>query len=133
MSRLFLIALTILSLVAVGLGGAELFNFQAFAVVDHGQLEWSTGQESNLNKFIVERSADGTAFIPVGQVNAKGSYSQYDYTDSSPLDVNMEKTFYYRLKILDNDGTFSYSEIREISLQFSAVQQTWGSIKAMFR
>ncbi len=41
--------------------------------------------------------------------------------------------FYYRLKIVDNDGTVRYSPVSEVLLSFSPVQHTWGSIKAMFR
>jgi len=129
---------TLLSVLVLGasltvLAGAELVSFSVFPVVDHSRLEWATGQETNLKTFVVERSSDGQSFMAVGQVSARGSYSQYEFTDSSPLDADRDVTFFYRLKLVDRDGSFRYSEVRQVSLTFSAVQHTWGSIKAMFR
>jgi len=117
---------------AVACAGVELTDFRAFPVVDHSQLQWSTGVEDNFQMFVVERSSDSRNFYTVGTVNGTGSYSQYQFTDTSPL-LDNSRTFYYRLKMVDRDGTYRYSEIREVSLTFSAVQHTWGSIKAMFR
>lgn len=133
MSRTFGLSLLVFGLTLAAFAGAELYSFRAFPVVDHCQLEWMTGVESNLRLFIVERSSDGQSFFAIGQTSPRGSYSQYEYTDSSPLDADMERTFYYRLKIVDGDGAVRYSPISEVLLSFSPVQHTWGSIKAMFR
>lgn len=113
--------------------GVELLSFRALPMVDHGRLEWSSGTETSFEAFIVERSPDGQNFLPIARVEGTGSFSEYSYTDSSPLDLDMDRSFYYRLKMLDDDGNYRYSETREVTLTFSAVQQTWGSIKAMFR
>jgi hypothetical protein len=133
MHKLIILFLLSLGCVAVGLATVELAYFRVFPVVDHAQLEWTTATEDNFQMFVVERSADGTVFFSVGQVSSKGSYSQYDFSDSSPLLMDNQRTFYYRLKMVDRDGTYRYSEVKEVSLTFSAVQHTWGSIKAMFR
>jgi hypothetical protein len=132
-SKAILLILLTLCLAAGSFAGVELFSFRVFPVVDHSQLEWTTGMEDNFRSFIIERSSDGNSFVAVGQVAAKGSYSQYTFSDDSPLDLDLNRIFYYRLKMINRDGTFVYSEVREASLSFSAVQQTWGSIKAMFR
>jgi hypothetical protein len=123
----------VLAAVSVSFAGTELVSFSVYPVVDHSRLEWTTGQETNLRTFIVERSSDGDNWAPVGQVAARGSYSFYEFSDSSPLDAGRDVMFYYRLKMVDNNGYVSYSDVREVSLTFSAVQHTWGSIKAMFR
>jgi len=133
MKRTAVSVFLLLGLAACALAGAELFSFRVFPVVNRSQLEWTTGVEQNLRLFVVERSDDAANFSPVGQVLAKGSFSQYEFSDASPLDADMIRTFYYRLKMVDGDGAFRYSEVREVSLSFSAVQHTWGSIKAMFR
>lgn len=112
---------------------AELFTFRAFAVIDHCQMEWTTGNEDNLSVFVVERSGDGTTFLPIGRVTARGSFSQYQFTDSSPLDADIDHTFYYRLKMINRDGSSTYSPVEEVSLSFTPVQHTWGMIKALFR
>lgn len=113
--------------------GIEVLSFSVYALGDHARLEWRTGLEQNFEKFVVERSSDGVNYIPVGQIDSRGSFSEYAFTDESPLDVEHERAFFYRMKLLNNDGTFSYSDALEVSLNFSAVQQTWGSIKALFR
>jgi len=133
MSKLTLLFLLLLGSAVAGVASVELADFRVFPVVDHSQLEWSTNAEDNFQMFVIERSADAHVFYSVGQVNAKGSYSQYAFTDSSPLDVDNSRLYYYRLKMVDRDGTYRYSEIHEVSLSFTAVQHTWGSIKAMFR
>lgn len=73
-------------------------------------LEWTTANENNLNRFEIERSADGATFVKTGQVLATGSVSvqkNYSFTDTHPLsNVN-----YYRLKIVDNDSRYAYSNI----------------------
>lgn len=130
--NILLFFITILAL-GTAYAGAELFSFEAFPVMDRARLEWSTGAEQDVRSFVIERSADGRQFTAIGQVPSTGSFSHYVFVDSSPLDADMERTFYYRLRIVDQDGTISYSQIQEVSLFFSAVQQTWGSIKAMFR
>lgn len=133
MSRTFSLFILVLGFSLAAFAGVELYSFRAFPVVDHCQIEWTTGVETNVRRFVIERSSDGTAYFSIGQVQARGSYSEYQFTDSSPLDADMERTFYYRLKIVDNDGTSRYSPISEVLLSFSPVQHTWGSIKAMFR
>lgn len=120
-------------LASVAWAGVEVLSLSVYPLGDHARVEWRTGQEIDFQKFVVERSPDGTNFFPVGQISARGSFSEYSFTDESPLDDERGRSFFYRLKTLNNDGTFGYTEIIEVSLNFSAVQQTWGSIKAMFR
>ena len=133
MLRHKLLILSILLSASSVLASVELFSFHAFAIVDHSRLEWSTGREEEFALFIIERSSDGQDFFVIGQIGATGSYSEYEFVDSSPLDTDSDRTFYYRLKMVDRDGAYRYSEILQVSLSFSAVQHTWGSIKAMFR
>ena len=113
--------------------GVELLSWNVNPLGDHARLSWQTGQEIDFQTFVIERSPDGQRYLPVGQVQATGSFSQYFFTDQSPLDVDSELTFFYRLKLVDRDGTATYSEALEVSLSISPVQQTWGTIKAMFR
>ena len=73
-------------------------------------LEWQTLNEQNAAHFIIERSGDAVHFEQLGQVRASGSSSsvhQYSFRDLQPLSaVN-----FYRLRIVDEDGTYSYSKI----------------------
>jgi hypothetical protein len=132
MKRVAFGVLLLLCGASVALAGAEIIEFDAYSLGDRSQLVWRTGREVNLQTFIVERSSDGSSFLPVASVEPEGSNSTYQYTDTSPL-AQSSRIFFYRLKILDRDQTFTYSVVREVSLIFSALRHTWGSIKAMFR
>lgn len=70
-------------------------------------LEWKTAQESRFSHFDIQRSRDARTFQTLGTLYSKGTGSPYVFTDGEPLpDKN-----YYRLKMVDNDGSFKYSSI----------------------
>jgi hypothetical protein len=61
-------------------------------------LKWTTADESNMDKYEVERSADGSAFSVIGTVYSQNtaSVNTYSFEDHTPLkDMN-----YYRLKMI---------------------------------
>jgi hypothetical protein len=61
--------------------------------------------EVNVHEYQVERSTTGNSgFAKIGTVSAKGLLN-YAFTDEAPLGGQV----YYRIKSLDNDGTFGYS------------------------
>lgn len=73
-------------------------------------LEWTTATEINSSLFRVERSSNGRDFIPLASITARGTslgLVNYQWTDSNPL----EGKNFYRLKMEDRDGSFSYSNI----------------------
>lgn len=76
-------------------------------------LIWETASESNNDRFEVERSSDGITFIKVGTVKGAGtstSRNKYNLTDYNPI----QELNYYRLKQIDLDGSFTYSNIISI-------------------
>lgn len=76
----------------------------------NNELYWNTLSEYNTSHFEVERSINGTTFITVGRVNASGfsqSAKSYKYIDR---EIGGTK-WIYRLKIIDFDGTFIYSNL----------------------
>lgn len=79
-------------------------------------LNWKTGYHSNFSHFVVERSLDGTSFKPLHEVDLTNS-SNYQYRD---IDINSATTFYYRLKMVDKDGSFTYSKV--IRIQTEAIR-----------
>jgi len=111
--------------------GADILQFTAEAQGDEVLLVWRTGVEVNLSRFEVQRSTNGTLFYTIGNVEPTGSYSEYQYLDR--LLTDSIRTYYYRLRMVDISGAVTYSETREVTMVFSGIQQTWGSIKAMFR
>ncbi|MEI9943355.1 MAG: SBBP repeat-containing protein [Chitinophagaceae bacterium] len=78
------------------------------------QLKWATVSEQNTASFLIEHSSDGIHYMSIGTVAAAGNSSttlQYNFTDNNPL----AGANFYRLKVVDIDGTFSYSEIRVLN------------------
>jgi hypothetical protein len=73
-------------------------------------LQWHTADETNFNHFNVEKSTDGSLFLPHGEIPAKGSYSIYTYSKAQ-----QEPIAYYRLKMVDVDGSATYSRILRLS------------------
>ena len=81
-------------------------------------LQWKTENEINASHFIVERSTDANIFIAIGQVRAQGSSNtttQYSLVDNNIANLS-SPVIYYRLKMMDIDGSFKYSNIVPISL-----------------
>jgi hypothetical protein len=76
-------------------------------------LQWSTATEQNSQSFVIERSTDGTNFTAIGNSGTKRSYQ---FRDASPSKGNN----YYRLKLVDADAKFAYSEIRMVSFSIDA-------------
>lgn len=100
----------------------ELIMFEGYYQNDKGiiDLEWSTAQEINNKGFDIERSSNGIDFHTIGFKPGKGninSTTSYNYTDSNPLIVDN----YYRLKQLDDDGTYAYSKTVIVSLSREVV------------
>lgn len=89
-------------------------------------LDWATATEQNSDRFEIERSYDGTSFEKRGAVAAAG-YSaveqQYSFTDAIPTGRE-NQTIYYRLRQIDLDGRFDYSEVREIRPEASLLSLT---------
>ena len=73
-------------------------------------LNWSTAYEEDNSVFIVERSDDGATFADIGKVEAAGTSAEIQHYNFLDIMANAERSF-YRLKQVDLDGTFSYSEV----------------------
>lgn len=100
----------------------ELLSFTATAQDQHTLLQWATASELNNAYFQVERSLDGKSFLPIGKVAGAGttaSVQQYRHIDESPA----KGTNYYRLKQLDFDGQYEYSQI--INLEFETSKEAF--------
>jgi hypothetical protein len=79
-------------------------------------LNWTTHTEENSDVFTIERSPDNNSFVSIGSVNASGNTTiaqYYSFADKKPF----AGANYYRLKMIDKDGTFIYSPV--VKLQFS--------------
>ncbi|MCC6937073.1 MAG: T9SS type A sorting domain-containing protein [Flavobacteriales bacterium] len=91
--------------------GVGMIDFRATVTGSGVDLRWITSNETNSDHFVVERSHDGTTYLPIGTVEAMGNsahattYSLLDRTPFSGMN-------YYRLRQVDLDGSFTYSKVR---------------------
>ncbi|HEY6435328.1 MAG TPA: M28 family peptidase [Ignavibacteriaceae bacterium] len=100
----------------------EMVTFTASIRNSTVQLLWSTASELNNRGFEIERSVNSDDnFVTVGFVSGKGSSTEinyYSFTDDPQLSgVNQ---IYYRLKQIDFDGTFSYTDIVNVNYDVPA-------------
>jgi hypothetical protein len=73
-------------------------------------LNWQFESQTNFSHFVVEKSTDGTVFNKLDNIYLTNTQF-YNYTDS---DLKQGAIYYYRLKLVDKDGKFSYSNIIKI-------------------
>ncbi|HKB87379.1 MAG TPA: T9SS type A sorting domain-containing protein [Ignavibacteriaceae bacterium] len=91
----------------------ELVSFNGRSSQGKNLLEWQTSTEKNNRGFEVERSTDGSHYLTRGFVEGGGTTEQphsYSFSDEG---VNGE--VYYRLKQIDFNGRYNYSNIIELS------------------
>jgi hypothetical protein len=66
------------------------------------QVNWKTDNEVNVDRFELENAGQKIATVYAG--------GNYHYTDRSPKADN-----FYRLKMIDKDGSFTYSKVVKVS------------------
>ena len=94
----------------------DLLSFEAVANNSSVNLFWSTSSEINNSYFIVERSKDGYYWGDILEVEGAGNSStilEYEDIDYEPL----QGTSYYRLRQVDFDGEFTYSQIEAVNFK----------------
>ena len=100
-----------------------LVNFSGKGMDNKVNLFWNTAAEYNVQTIIVERSADGVFFNKLTDVTPKGtsnSGASYNSVDMYPL----PGTGYYRLKIVDLDGSFAYSKVIQVDMPTRTISIT---------
>ncbi|OQX88995.1 hypothetical protein B6D60_00360 [candidate division KSB1 bacterium 4484_87] len=133
----FAIFLLITSFVIV-YGNAVIVEFHGTAGKNKVTLNWATLSEVNCKTFEIERSLNNTNFKKIGSVRAAGNSTtrkEYAFEDRNIFKTtSLSRTFYYRLKVIDTDGSFRlHSDVISITPSISGAKYTWGSIKALFR
>lgn len=87
----------------------RLLSLQAVRENNRNLVTWTTSHEAELERYEVQRSTDALRFATVGMSPAKNNSatSVYAFTDAAPLG----SAAYYRLKIVNRDGSHSFSKI----------------------
>ncbi|MGB4844404.1 MAG: T9SS type A sorting domain-containing protein [Ferruginibacter sp.] len=103
----------------------SLLDFTGTLKENRVLLEWSTSAEFNSKEFKIEKSVDGVNYYLLNAVPAAGnstSTKNYTYMDNNAAEIN-----YYRLKMVDINGSFKQSNvviIKNPKLQQSIVSVT---------
>lgn len=93
---------------------STLLEFRGQAIAKTVLLNWTTVTEDNVNFYELQRSIDGIHYQAIAVVFAKNEQrNEYNYTDKHPY----SGTNYYRLKTVDNDSRFTYSQV--VSVRFN--------------
>jgi hypothetical protein len=99
--------------VAVAATGIASFAAQWNSSHDRVELNWETGSEKNTSNYTIQRSTDGVNFDDVEliftQEENASLKNNYHFTDDITK-INSEK-YYYRLKVVDMNGKFSYTQV----------------------
>jgi len=112
----------IVELPAYGLTGVLPVALEWFSATPQNnevQLQWRTAGEINSDYFSVERAAENKEWESITKVSATNNAEQetaYYYIDENPISGSS----YYRLKIVDLDGTIEYSEVEAINISPSS-------------
>lgn len=93
----------------------ELVEFSGEQQDDHILLEWTTASELNNDHFEIEHSIDGYEFKSIGTIAGAGTATNAHHYALTDHDWNAG-TNYYRLKQIDFDGLFSYSNIVAVTV-----------------
>ncbi|MBL7725985.1 MAG: T9SS type A sorting domain-containing protein [Chitinophagaceae bacterium] len=87
---------------------ATLTDFSGTGYAEYNQLKWTVTQEQSLLRYELERSTDGSSFIRVASITAQNSPVEVSYNHN---DITSLFETYYRLKMIDIDGTITYSSV----------------------
>jgi len=109
---------TVITLTVMDCGdplATDFLSFTGKTVNERSVLTWSTSKEVEHLMFVVERSIDGRTFQPIATVNnyndSTMSINTYSYVDPDAL----TGLVYYRLKMMNDIGTYQYSRVVQLN------------------
>jgi Secretion system C-terminal sorting domain len=98
----------------------KFLSFTAVKVNDNGKLNWTVdGETSTTDRYEVERSFNGldfTKFATVAPKNNGQPSNAYELSDVNVSSLRSSGIIYYRVRQVDKDGKFTYTEVRSIRL-----------------
>lgn len=91
----------------------ELISFDALKIDQEVEITWATASERENSYFTIEKTIDGLNFKTLDTIQGTGNtnqYTAYNLIDTNPYDG----LSYYRLKQIDIDGKYTFSELRSV-------------------
>ena len=94
----------------------DLLAFEAEAGEKAVRLFWESSNERSHSYYSVERSSNGSDFVAIGSKRARGNdlSGNFAYQFEDPEGIAGTRGLWYRLKMVDQNGNYQYSEIRYI-------------------
>lgn len=93
-----------------------LSSFNVACKEKGAELVWTTAWEQNNDRFIVEKSTNGTQWLEIAVISARNMPADYKFSDTEAGNA------YYRLKQVDKGGTFTYSKILRSSCPIASIK-----------
>jgi endonuclease I len=90
-----------------------LRTFEAAFRNNISYLDWRVEEEKELSHYEVQRSIDGKTFTKIGLIK---SANAHDYRFEDPMNTPLSNRYYYRLKMIDLDGSYDYSKVVSIEI-----------------
>lgn len=102
----------------------KMLGFTATKKSDNAYLKWTVENETTgSSHYEIERSVNGTAFAQIGRLNVSingNTTNSYSYTDANISRIKSKGILYYRLKQVDKNGPYVYSDIRKVLVNAAA-------------
>ncbi|HRG01580.1 MAG TPA: T9SS type A sorting domain-containing protein [Bacteroidia bacterium] len=98
----------------------ELISFDGISANSYNNIFWKSAVEINFHHYELESSENGTSFSriadiqPIGNQNSINSYEYLDFNFFKPIT-------YYRLKMVDQDNSFRYSNV--IAIEYGSIKE----------
>lgn len=106
----------------------QFVSLHATRNAGYNLVQWKTADESNVRHYNIERSFDASLFSSIGTVAAIGG-GDYTFRDMSPS----EKTTWYRIRGVDNDGKTKYSPVVMVAgLSSSPIFEVAGNVVSRY-
>lgn len=96
----------------------NLLTFTAQRLPQYINLNWRTDRERNLQGFEIERSLDGLRYEVIGEEIARNTpgtaANNYVFADSDPVALKAPAKIFYRIRMVDRSGEFTYSPVQAV-------------------
>ena len=140
MKNIIIILVLILGSTQLIFGDSQLEYFRANSDGKVITIEWKADNETLIASYEIERAAPNQFFEKVHSEFAKGTptadYTYIDdeayYKDTENKEINSNDVYSYRIKIVYQDNSYSFSNTINVEHKVSSIRRTWGMIKQMF-
>ncbi|MDQ6480556.1 T9SS type A sorting domain-containing protein [Dyadobacter sp. LHD-138] len=107
----------------------RLISFQAMSQENDVLLTWKAADQVNFDRYEIERSLNAKQFAYVGTEESNDlKAGNYQFIDRNA--AMLAGTLYYRLKMIDTDGTYAYSSIRSVRFENVPAIVAWPTVLA---